>query len=44
MLEIVLMCGFNSTASFHRASLKFAGITPKEPGKKVKNRLETVSG
>ncbi|TGM95395.1 AraC family transcriptional regulator [Leptospira yasudae] len=45
LLEIALTCGFNSTASFHRASLKFAGLTPKELRKKVqKTQLETVSG
>ncbi|TGM04689.1 AraC family transcriptional regulator [Leptospira barantonii] len=38
LLEIALTCGFNSTASFHRAVMKFEGISPRELKRKLQKR------
>ncbi|TGL76512.1 AraC family transcriptional regulator [Leptospira yasudae] len=35
LLEIGLACGFNSPSSFHRASVKFAGIPPRDLKKEL---------
>ncbi|TGM04691.1 AraC family transcriptional regulator [Leptospira barantonii] len=45
LLEIALACGFNSPSSFHRASIKFTGLPPRELKKGVRKvvELEAVS-
>ncbi|MCG6162112.1 helix-turn-helix domain-containing protein [Leptospira bandrabouensis] len=35
LLEIALACGFNSPSSFHRASVKFAGVPPRDLKKQI---------
>ncbi|TGM04690.1 AraC family transcriptional regulator [Leptospira barantonii] len=35
LLDIALACGFNSPSSFHRASVKFSGLPPRELKKEI---------
>lgn len=39
LLEIALTCGFNSTASFHRAVMKFEGVPPRELKRLLQRRI-----
>ncbi|MBW0432315.1 AraC family transcriptional regulator [Leptospira yasudae] len=39
LLEIALACGFNSPSSFHRASVKFAGVSPRDLKREIQNEI-----
>lgn len=41
LLEIALACGFNSPSSFHRASIKFTGISPRDLKKEIQRKALT---
>ncbi|WP_167482474.1 AraC family transcriptional regulator [Leptospira yasudae] len=43
LLEIALACGFNSPSSFHRASVKFAGVVPSELRKEILEKTLEIS-
>ncbi|MBW0432314.1 helix-turn-helix transcriptional regulator [Leptospira yasudae] len=43
LLEIGLACGFNSPSSFHRASVKFAGVPPRDLKREIQNKTLAIS-